>query len=615
MKQYSIVVVLALTLLFFGLQAALADTDPNRGNAAPRDALPEELKALDIKDYYVASEATPVGLIRSVTGHVAVLHKETGEAYFAAAGDAIFQQDALFTLEESRCRVRFSTEDVITMGEDTRIDIEEFVDNHELQKKKSTIRMLKGKAMFYVVPLFRYKDISTTVKTLTAVMGVRGTKFGVEVSSLHQAQTDPNDSLTVVYGFAGEVEVYSHVDGATQMVGEGENLQVSSLGAGNVQDMDPGMAEQFMSETEAPAPEGEAPGEDEEGVEVEADGADEGEDASEEEGEDEDDSPVPIESDDTATIPTDTGEFIDVTQDQTTAPLDVWETWEGKTTEEGGYFATIITDAADGIAYNESSPVIKDPIYISHVPNLFSGGLETHIGYAVDHEGKEDFKMMVEEIDPNMDMKVTYFSWGNGSNIALGSPHLFKWNDGGCYKDENGHEYMKWGWWQDADPSSGQIGTDAGYYAATARIWEVEGKFTHSDTVSFLQQQNFSATYTGEAKGVYADSSKVDVSVLTGSFSCHIDFGSAHVSNFDINVHDGSGGHQVHISGGSGTLGSCGSFEVGGFTGTINGADIYSGPDTGAVGSCFGAKADGVGGVWHAHGGEKWATGEFHGKR
>ena len=41
--------------------------------------------------------------------------------------------------------------------------------------------MAKGKAMFYVMRLLGYKNIDTSVKTRTAVMGVRGTKFGVEV--------------------------------------------------------------------------------------------------------------------------------------------------------------------------------------------------------------------------------------------------------------------------------------------------------------------------------------------------------------------------------------------------------------------------------------------------
>ena len=261
MKQHTLIVVLAVIMVFAGLQAgpSRADTDLDRGNAVPHEALPEELQALDVKDYYVASGVVPVGLIQTVTGHVAVLNGDTGEAYFAAPGDAVFRQDALFTLEESRCRIKFTTADVITMGEDTRIDIDEFVDDRELQKKASTFSMLKGKAMFYVIPLFRYKEVSFTVKTQTAVMGVRGTKFGVEIAFPDLAQLNSGDADIMVYGFEGAVEVYSHIDGATQMVSAGKNLQVSYLGTGNVQDMDAGMAEQFLLDTDAPAPEGEAP--------------------------------------------------------------------------------------------------------------------------------------------------------------------------------------------------------------------------------------------------------------------------------------------------------------------------------------------------------------------
>ena len=41
--------------------------------------------------------------------------------------------------------------------------------------------MLRGKVMFYAVRLFKYRTASMSVKTPTAVVGVRGTKFGVEV--------------------------------------------------------------------------------------------------------------------------------------------------------------------------------------------------------------------------------------------------------------------------------------------------------------------------------------------------------------------------------------------------------------------------------------------------
>ena len=275
MKRYIFVAFAALTLLFFGFQPAFCQVTDPRGNAAPSEAFPEDLKNLDVKDYFIALEAEPVGLIQTVTGHVVVLHGKTNEAYFAAQGDTIFQQDALLTLEESRCRVRFVSEDVITMGEDARIDIEELVDDHELQRKKSTFNMFRGKAMFYVVRLFRHKNVSASVKTKTAVVGIRGTKFGVEVRKasgrlaqskplyianasdsglFYLAQANLNDTETVVHGFKGTVDVLSPIDGTTQRVSEGQSLLMTMIGADIVEPTDPAIAQQFMRETEVPAP-------------------------------------------------------------------------------------------------------------------------------------------------------------------------------------------------------------------------------------------------------------------------------------------------------------------------------------------------------------------------
>ncbi|NVL90255.1 MAG: FecR domain-containing protein [Desulfobacterales bacterium] len=651
-RHVFVVVVFTLTFLFSGLQTASPRTTDPRGNAASDEALPKEMEGLDVKDYYIASKAKPIGLIQTVTGHMVVLHRDTNRAYFAAQGDAIFQQDALFTLEESRCRIKFVTEDVITMGEDTRIDVDEIIDDHELQKKKSTISMLRGKGMFYVVPLFRYKDISTSVKTPTAVCGVRGTKFGVEVRESggklaqvgpvyiadasdtgfsYLAQETPADTETVVHCFEGEVEAFSPIDNTTQTVGEGETLDLTTVGAGVIEPTDPAAAQEFMEETEAPAPEeeeeaaeegAEAPAAEKEAAEEEEEAAEE-EAAEGEEPADEGETLVTTDTGDTtAAGSTDTGNT-DVTQTQTTTTAE--ENWAGMTAGEGGYIATIITKL-DGTAHNDNTlPVIRDPIYISHTRNLFSGGLETHIGYAVDHKSEEDFKMEVQEIDSNMDMEVTYFRWGHPADIVLGTPHYFEWHQGGGYIDANGHEYLRWGWWEDTETTdTGQIGYDElasspddYFFASAATIWEIEGDLTHSDAIYYLQQQNFSATYIGEAKGVYAQSDIANVSVLTGPFSCHINFGSLQVSNLEIDV--SGGGKNIHLFGGSGSLNTDGTFNISGSGfdsgSTIGGSNIATG-DTSAKGSCFGAKAQGVGGIWSAHdGGDQWATGEFHGKR
>ncbi len=209
------------------------------------------------------SKRSPAGSIQYATGHVVVLHTDTNRAYFAVAGDTVYQQDVFYTLKDSRCRIKFSTEDIITMGENGKVVADEIVDDQVAKKKSSIISMLKGKAMFYVVRLFKYKTVSASVKTPTAVMGVRGTKFGVEVrkvgekvadlsddSFIYLAQNEPGNFETIIHGFDGEVEVNSPADGSTNTVGAGETLVVDNIGAGDVEPTDPNAANQFIQDTE-----------------------------------------------------------------------------------------------------------------------------------------------------------------------------------------------------------------------------------------------------------------------------------------------------------------------------------------------------------------------------
>lgn len=183
MKRISIGVLITVVFLICGGQGFSAESGSPaaRGNAVSADKLPESLSGLNVKDYFIASGTAPVGKIMMLSGGVVVHHKDTGKAYFAARGDAVFGGDVFYSLKGSRCRVKFVTADLVTIGEDTVISIDELVDDRGARKKKSVFSMVKGKAMFYVVRLFRYKTVDATVKTQTAVMGVRGTQFGVEV--------------------------------------------------------------------------------------------------------------------------------------------------------------------------------------------------------------------------------------------------------------------------------------------------------------------------------------------------------------------------------------------------------------------------------------------------
>lgn len=169
-----VVIVLLLTI-------SAAGAAPNRGLAVPNDTLPAELKGVPVQDSYTGSGASAVGEIQSVVGHVVVFREDKQYAYFAAPKDKLFERDIIYTLKASRCRFQLYSSDTATMAENTRILIKTYLNNRNTGVKSTSFVMKKGKAMFYALRLFMYKGSSMEVETPTAVSGVRGTKWGVEV--------------------------------------------------------------------------------------------------------------------------------------------------------------------------------------------------------------------------------------------------------------------------------------------------------------------------------------------------------------------------------------------------------------------------------------------------
>ena len=586
----------------------------------PVEALPEELKRLDIKDYFIPASLKRAGIIHALSGQVVVIHRSTREAYFGREGDIIYENDSLNTLANSRCRIKFLTEDVTTMASETNLGVESFSDQRKEGRKDAFFSMLKGKAMFYALRLFKYKQTRFSLKTPTAVMGVRGTKFGAFVywpekdkraegltriadrsnnMGMYLAQVDPGGngkSFTDCFSADGYVEVNG------RMVGPG-NMYRGRDGA--VIPTPPEYARAFESETEVQR----------EGGKAEGGGEEKGDETAE------------AVSTGGGTGP---GEFIDIvekisdnTQQETGSETESTEgdaeIAKGKVAGRVSAIATIITDTILGKAYNQLPPSPKGPIYVSPDENPLSGGAESHVAHVRRFENDDQYKMIVQEQSAtNMDAQVTQFGWGPGTAAALGTPHTFTWNYGGRYMDDTGREYLSWGWWEHTGGRIGEGGGD-NFFAATGKIWEVEGLRTHTDYISYLTRQNAEYKYSGEAKGVFADSNNagtLNPVELSGPFSCKIDFGGKKVSDFGIEATGGiGGGISVKIKNGSGVLENDGDFDISGFTGTINGNAIND-QETGASGAVVGYTADGVGGQWFADDGNNyWATGEFHGKR
>jgi hypothetical protein len=198
------------------------------------------------------------------------------QAYYAVEGDRLYEKDVLFTLKESRCRFKLHNEDTVALGENARIGITASTDDRKTREKRSAFDMARGKAMFFTIRLFRHKATSMTVSTPTAVAGVRGTKFGVDVIELrgtpsaslpvlvadasdtgfrHLAQaTAPPPFETNVYTFEGVVDVTSRMTGQTSKLAAGQGINVGAGGLGNLFPMTPDIYRKFQADTEGSAP-------------------------------------------------------------------------------------------------------------------------------------------------------------------------------------------------------------------------------------------------------------------------------------------------------------------------------------------------------------------------
>jgi hypothetical protein len=238
MRRSMLVFVCFLTAVFAGLiLSGYAEAAPSRGKSVAKDLLPAAIRNIDIKDDFVPGAGKEAGVIQVITGHAVVARQDLRQAYFAAVGDRLYEKDVLFTLKDSRCRFRMHNEDVVTLGEATRLGITAFVDDRNTQEKRSSFGMTKGKAMFYTLRLLKHKQAGMDVTTPTAVAGVRGTKFGMEVNE--------TDGSTYSYAYEGSIYVTSTVTGETRTMPEGQGIKADAVGLGVPFAIPPALWRQF----------------------------------------------------------------------------------------------------------------------------------------------------------------------------------------------------------------------------------------------------------------------------------------------------------------------------------------------------------------------------------
>lgn len=151
-----------------------------------------------------ASGGEPAGSIDSLKGSVAAVRD--GVEVQLGAGDPIFEGDVLVTGAGSAVGIVFADDSTMSMGGDARIAIDEMVYNADAGSGSQLFDIVQGAFVFASGQIGKNNPEDVQVRTPVATIGIRGTKYAVNVDQdLGDATVTLFEGAVVVENGAGQV--------------------------------------------------------------------------------------------------------------------------------------------------------------------------------------------------------------------------------------------------------------------------------------------------------------------------------------------------------------------------------------------------------------------------
>ena len=142
-----------------------------------------------------------VGLVESIEGLATVLHTGDAEAEIELTlGSPLYLNDQITTGESAAVSVRFVDRTSFSIGEDSRLTIDEYIYDPTTAEGKVDISVLKGMFVFISGLVADENPQNMTISTPGATIGIRGTEGGGEI------------------GEAGESSYYFNADGIIEII-------------------------------------------------------------------------------------------------------------------------------------------------------------------------------------------------------------------------------------------------------------------------------------------------------------------------------------------------------------------------------------------------------------
>ena len=139
-------------------------------------------QGLVMEDTYNPGRGRPVGIVQQVRGDVVIMHKDVLKGYRAKRGIRLYKGDTVMTLKYGKVRFKLNDGSILSLASETKLKLTQSVYEKKKKRRSSFLQMALGKARFFVVKVLSFKRSEFKVKTPTAVCGVRGSDFILEVT-------------------------------------------------------------------------------------------------------------------------------------------------------------------------------------------------------------------------------------------------------------------------------------------------------------------------------------------------------------------------------------------------------------------------------------------------
>ncbi|QTA80517.1 FecR domain-containing protein [Desulfonema limicola] len=148
---------------------------------------------------YQPGYGTPVGKINLIQGNAVIIHSDDTNRYAVKQDIPVFKKDTVITLDKSRLSLELIDESIIIMGSNSKMKLTQTLFDKQAKIRTSLINMALGKARFIVQKLKDFNESNFTIKTKTAVVGVRGSDFIIKTTqSLTQVTTLDDTILEII---------------------------------------------------------------------------------------------------------------------------------------------------------------------------------------------------------------------------------------------------------------------------------------------------------------------------------------------------------------------------------------------------------------------------------